>query len=843
MDAVSPEQYYIKVMLKSYLLVSLRNMMRNKTVSLINIIGFGLGIASFLFVVQIAVFEYSFDNFHKNTKNIYRVSAGYTFPGGSIKSAGIEPALSPLLKDAVPEIQHAARFIPQQLEEPYCVVSYIDHNGKRKAFNELHAWYADPDFLSIFRFEMVAGNPKPLAGSSGLVMTRSCARKYFGEEDPIGKMLEITTGATESKKTKFSYQVEAVLEDIPPNSTLQFDILLPFSAFEDNYQIDIRSNWRWHGSFHTFVEVEEHTIDIASLEEKVYNTVPEDVRSNWIDTGVKDVVYHLNPFQTVHFDSEAQHASESARLLVTNKRYMLILVLIGFAILVIAEMNYISLTTAKALKRVKEVSVRKIVGAGRRQLTGQFLLDACLNVSFGLIFALTLLQVTKPMLAQMLGISLPQVTTWNFQMIGFVTVFITTVLLMGFAPSYYLSRVAPVSALRGRVAFGGGAGILRKILVVIQFTASVALICVTYVIVSQLTFMQSQETGIAMDHRIAIRAVGTEDLDFQKFRRFKDRIQTQENVEQVTAGASIPGHYGFGGPPWSTGDKPEEADYVRISQIQIDFDYLSTLGIPVLAGREFTKEHVSDEPVGILNERALQTIGVASPEEAIGKSLYFHWVERKKVTIVGVVGNTTFNSPGARVEPIIYTFANTTHPFPKYRHYVVNLRPGDTHETIKQIKTEWDDVFAGAPFEYFFLDEGFQRVFEGEKRLRSVAVVSSALAIFIACMGLGGLVAYSVVQRTKEIGIRKTLGASLSRILVTLSADFVKLIFIAMVIAIPVVWYMANDILADYENRIQLSPWIFIVPCLILLGIAVLTMAYQTVKAARSNPVEALKHE
>lgn len=833
-------------MLKNYLLVTIRNLLRNKAVSLIHITGFGLGLAAFLFAIQTLIFEYSFDKFHKNVDRIYKITGDYTWQNGFIaKGVATAPALAPILKNTVPEITYAARYIPQLLEEPYCVMTYLDTKGTRKSFNELNARYVDEDFLKIFQFEVFQGNRTPLLNSTSMVMTRSCAQKYFGDENPIGKVLELTTGGTESNKTKFTYQVETVLEHIPANSSLQFDILLPFSAFEDNYKVDVRTNWSWHASFHTFIEVRDSNIDPASLEAKIYQAIPEEVRNNLPATGLKELEYHLKKFSDIHFDSDQSRSFDvTPPIKVIDKSYVFILVLIGFAILVIAEMNYISLTTAKALRRAKEVSIRKISGAGRKHLIGQFLLDACFNIMIGLVFAFTLLQITKPLIAQWLGVSVPHIIDWNYQSILFVPVFIAGVVLMGFIPAYYLSGIFPVSALKGKVNPAPGGGLLRKCLVVFQFTASVALICITYVIVKQLTFMQSKPTGISMDQRIAIRVIGTEDFDLQGFRRFKDRVQNLQSTLSVSAGTSIPGYHEFGSPPWSTLDKNGESHFVSLTQVIVDFDYMKTLDIPLIAGREFTKDRLTDERVCMINETALRSAGFETPDEAIGKSLYFHWAEEKKeVKIIGVVADGNFGSTGRPIGPHVFTFANTTHPFPKYRHYIVHLAPGELDETINTINNVWQEIFPNAPFEYFFVDDGFQRVFVQEKKLQAVAGLSSALAILIACMGLGGLVAYSVTQRTKEIGIRKTLGASVSQILMILSGDFVRLIFLSIAFAIPIGWLAAKQFLESYEYRIQLSIWTFLIPCFVLLFIAIVTISYQTIRAAKSNPVDALKCE
>lgn len=830
-------------MLKNYLLVTLRSLSRNKTVSLIHIVGFGLGIAAFLFAARIIVFHYSFDSFPEDRSRIYKISADYTLPGGEIRTgSAIQPALVPILKENIPEIVYSARFIPQLLEEMYCVITLADSTNGKRSFNESSAYYVDEDFLKIFNFKILSGNrTNPLTSPSGLVMTKSCAEKYFGSENPVGKSVELTTGGTESNKTRFLYRVDAIVEDVPVNSSIQFNILLPFRNFEDHYKIDVRSNWRWHGCFSSFIQVSDDMTNLAALEQKITLTVPKEVRDNWMQTGVKDVNYKLVSMKEMHFETSTQFFKA---IQTTQKSHLLILAIIGLAILIVAEMNYISLTTAKAYKRMKEIGIRKVVGADRTQLAIQFMVDASVSVALGTIFALTVLQMTSPLLAEWLSMPAPRTIGFDQLSLVFIAIFLISVLVMGLVPVYFLSRTIPVHGVKSTSYSNPSGSWMRKCLVVFQFVTSVLLICLTYVIISQLLFMRNTDTGLALNNRLVIRALGTEDFDKVKYRQFKNMALQDRGIRSVATGNNIPGEFYGDSPPWSSPDHPTESGHLPFIQHAIlELDYMKTLGIPVIEGRDFVEQDFEDR-VCLINESAIRHIGYKSAGDALGRRLIFHWLEeRREVRIVGVVSDALFMSPGLGPEPAIFTLGNTTHPFPKYAHYIVELATDQSQEALDRLKALWEQTHPNAPFEYYFLSDGIEKVFEDDKKVLSVASLSAVLALIIACLGLGGLVAHSVTQRTKEIGIRKTLGASVSRILYLLSREYLRLILLAILIALPLAWHIADQFLSRYQNRIGLSLWIFVLPCMVLLLITVATMAFQTMRAANTNPVEALKHE
>ncbi len=829
-------------MLRNYILVAFRNLMRNRTISLIHITSFGLGIAAFLFAAQTVIFEYSFDDFHKNGNRVFEIIATYSSTKGEFfRNTRIDPTIAPRINGTVPEIQHVARFYPQSGEEPYCVLSYTNINGEQKLFNEERAYYADENFLNIFEFPVVAGAPgNVLSDNTSLVMTQSTARKYFGDEDPIGKTLELTTGGTESNKTHYTYRVSTVLEDLPANSSFQFDLLLPFRNFEENYKQVINEQWGWFGSFHNFILLKDGKNDLASIEAKINQQFPEAARKHYATDGFT-VQYHLQPLSKIHFDPDEARVNNDA-LLTSNKTFVLLVGLIGLSILVVAGVNYINLTTAKALKRAKEVGIRKVAGASRFQLVKQFMLDAVVFNIIGLLLAFTLLQFVKPLLVVWLGMGNTQVGWWSWHSVIILVILIGSTLVSGLVPAIMLTGVQPVVALKGKITRSPHGGLMRKSLVVLQFGVSVALIVFTSVVLAQLGHMRSKDAGFDSNQRVVIRAQGTEDFDLKKFRTFRERILTNPKVINATASMGVPGRARLVGSNFDHPLRPGENVFMGLAVV--DYDFASTMGIKLIAGREFREDQQTDERVMMLDESAVRYLGFDSPEDVIGQSITWRWVEGDMtLKVIGVIGNWNILSPRELLFRTAIFFANTAHPYPKYTYYTVHLASGAIKEGIGVLEKEWKAIFPKAPFEYFFLDESFQSVFQQEEKMQSLASVATLLAIFIACLGLGGLIAYSVTQRTKEIGIRKTLGASVTRILVLLSRDFIRLILIATVIAIPMVWWAVKEFLSGYAYRIEISAWMFIIPSLVLLLIAIGTMSFQTIKAASANPVESLKYE
>ncbi|MEJ1236496.1 ABC transporter permease [Chryseolinea sp. T2] len=831
-------------MLRNTLPVALRNLLRNKTVALIQVGGFALGLAAFLFSIKTVLFEYSFDNFHAGADQLFFVSTTVKGLKGGAEDQFVStmPALIYRIKSSVPDVEYVSRYFDQGNREPYCIVSYTPKSGPQKSYNEPGARYVDEEFLNVFDFPLLQGDRnRALSTTTSMVMTKSLARKYFGDENPLGKVVQIRTGGTETRQTQFNYQVTGIIDDVPENSTLRFDMLLPFRNFEDNYLQDIRNIWYWPGFF-TFMKT-NHAVSRDSLESKVLRTVPAEANKQLADG--QRLELKVQPINELHFESG--RIDSNAPSIQTNPvGYTLMIGLIGMSILAVAAINYINLTTAKTFNRVKEVGVRRIMGASAWNLARQYLLDASLIHAAGFVVALIILLLARPLIIALTGKYVPFLLWTPGQVILIAFALLASVLVNGLIPLTTLAKLHSVKALRGySVKFSDGA-FMRKALVVLQFVVSVTLIIFSFTVFLQIKHLQLRERGFESDHRIQIRNIGTDDPDFTKFRAFREKVLNNKQVINVTGAMAIPGKFAeLTTSEYTNLERPDER--VRLCQNVVDWDYASTMGIELVAGREFTRERTTGEKVVMINETSVKAFGFQSADDAVDKPINFVWrgsegdMTLKIIGVVRDVNNT--NLPGSSVLPGILMYANTAWPYGTYNYVIVHLAPGNISQSVAALEKEWKSMFPGTPFEYTFQDIVFQRIFERDERIRSIAGLSTLLSIFIACMGLAGLMSFSLHQRVKEIGIRKVLGATISQILVLLSSDFVRLIILSIALAVPLGWIIAKQFLNSYQYRIELSYWMFVIPCIILLFIAVATISHQTIRAARGNPVDALRHE
>ncbi|MGC3944794.1 MAG: ABC transporter permease [Chryseolinea sp.] len=829
-------------MLRNYLLVTLRNIVRDRAISVIHITGLGLGLAALVFAVLTMAFEYSFDNFHVNRDRLLYIHTQARDPDGTeLKWLATGPAFYYGIREKVHEAEFVSRYFSQSGREPYCVVSYRRPDGKEILYNEQNARYVDADFLRMFSFPVLKGSRDgQLGDATSIVITRSVASKYFGDEDPLGKILELRTGGSETHQTKFTYQVTAVLDDIPLNSSLQFDILLPFRNFEDHYVQDVKNNW-WWPSFFTFVKTRREEV-AAPISQKINELVPEEARK-WMAAFSMDYKFTAKPLSGFHFEQDALDVGRS-EIRTANKTYTNIIGLIGLSILVIAGVNYVNLTTARSLKRAREVGVRKVVGASRSQLVRQFLLDALVVNVLAFAFGLTLLQLARPVLEYLTGYKLDFSVVDHRLMIMMISILFVSTSLTGLIPAFFLTGFRPSAVLKGQSMHSLRGRFLRKGLVVSQFVVSVSLVVFTLVIYLQIKYLRTKDRGFNAEQRIVIKNFGSEDFNFSKYNTFKKRIESHKDVLKSTASMYIPGSFELFTFMVSTSDAPDVR--VRLNGNAVDYDFVATLGAKLKAGRDFNEAFVMGEKQVIVNESAVRLCGYKSNQDAVGQTLRYYWPGKEgemDLKIIGVVSDFNSVSPGSIVTPEIFVFRNTAHPYGEFRYYTVHVASAAVTETMDLIRAQWNETFDRAPFTFVYLDANFERVFEQDRRTQAIAGISMLLSILIACMGLGGLVAFTAGQRVKEIGIRKVLGASVSRILLMLSKDFVLLVLVADVVALPVSYIVVERFLQNYEYRIDPSLWMYLASCLVLLVIVLVTVSYQTLKAARSNPVEALKYE
>ncbi len=832
-------------MLKHYLVIAYRNLIRNKTISLIHIVGLSIGIAAFLIGIQNLLFEYSFDKFHERGDRIFRVSTYWSSAEDNGHVGATAHPMANHIRANIPEMKYVARYIRQSLEEPYCVVNYTPPSGESRVFNELEARYVDPDFLRIFTFPILQGDTNdPLGTKTSIVLTQSTARKYFLEDNPIGKTLEITTGGSESKQTRYTYQVTAVVADPPPNSSIQFDLLLPYKTWIDNYETDISNLWGWFQAFQTFVVLEKDA-NPEQFTAQLNGFAPDSWREE-INSFGYHVSFELQSLEEIHFDVNNGDVGYNHHMVITSQRYVHALGLISLVIMLLALINYVNLSTARSVKRAKEVGIKKAIGAARRDLIIQFMTETVVLNTVALIVAVTLVQLFKPWLPTLLDIN-SFVLDWSAaQMLLLLCILVLTSVAAGLFPALLLTKAMGRHVMKGRIATSGKGLALRRGLVLFQFLCSTGFIIFAFAVSGQMDFLVSRDTGLELTQRIAIKSIGTEDIDFQKYRSFKNALRNRAQIGNITASSVRPGENTGGNSGFSLIDAPDVEVFTRY--LQVDYDYFTTMGIPIVAGEEFMHgklyglNGVGEKSI-VISEALLSEFGFSSAEEALGRTLSFnHVFGDVRLKIIGVVGNVSEYFQGTVQQDRIYMFANTAHPYGRYNHYLIALH-GDLSEGLKVVESEWRKAFPGATFEYTFMDEAYRSHLNDDLRIRDLSDLSSLLTIIIATLGLLGLVSFTTVQRTKEVGIRKTLGATTSHIVFLLSWDFLRIILLAIVIAIPLVWYAADEFLAGYEHRITLDYLLFVIPSLLLLGIALLAVSFQTVRTARTNPVDSLRYE
>jgi putative ABC transport system permease protein len=802
-------------MVANFFLIALRNLFKNKIFSFINVFGLALGMASSLLIVEFARFELSYDKFEANSGRIYRLRTDRYNDGilGTRWAAGAA-GLGQVVKEALPEVESFAR-----LRNTGGIMSYKDNQ-----FRESKMYFANENFLPMFSYPAIAGSVNgALKDVYSAVITESTAHKYFGAEDPLGKMLSL------DKRDNF--RVTAVVKDPPPNTHLKFDILLSWATLVQKQGPKVNTQWDWDG-FLNYILVRPGA-DPAELEKKIASVV----QAKWgeeMKSTHDGMVIHLQPLPDIHLTSHYMREAEANG----DGRTVYFLLIIASFIIVIAWINYINLATALSIQRAKEVGVRKVLGSLRRQLIVQFLLESMLINALAVLLAFAIILICIPFFQLLTGKEL------HFSLIGdpvfwliLTALFLIGSFLSGLYPAFVLSSFRPVMVLKGRLAKTGHGALLRQSLVVLQFAASIVLMVGTFAVYRQLHFMQDQDLGVRINQTLVLKGPNVLDSTYDnKLTAFKTEALRLPGVKQVTVSTEVPG----GKIGWNAGGIKRVSDDITKSNqyriIGIDHDFLDAFGLKLLKGRNFYPGLVDSQSV-LFNEAALQKMGFPKPEAALNQRIDF-W--GKQYTIVGVVANHHQESLQQDYDAHIFRYIPDANSY-----YSLKLAgdPNDWPSLIASIQKEWKQFFPGNPFDYFFLDEQYAKQYEADQKFGQTFGVFAGLAIFVSCLGLLGLAAFVVNQRTKEIGIRKIVGANLSNILVLLTKDFIRPVLISFVIAIPVTWYLMHKWLENYAFRISITSWMFIVPGLLILLIALLTISTQTLRAASANPSKSLRSE
>lgn len=809
-------------MLKNYFKIAWRNLTSNKSFSLINIFGLAIGIACCLLIVLWVGDELSYDTWNEKADRIYRVSPEMNF-GGAHNQYAVSPApLAVILKTDFPEVETVVRFR-----------DYGSSLIKRDIlnFNESNITYCDSTLFDVFSIRMVKGNPrKALVNPNTVVLNETAVRKYFPNEEPIGQTLTFDN--------KIEYTITGVIKDLPDNSHFNFDFFVSLTGEEE------ASNGIWtSNNFKTYFVLREG-VDQVAFEAKVFPHVAEKYLSpqlqqkigktyeDMIQTG-DFIKYHFQPLLDIHLTSDliGEHGPNG------SVQYIWIFSTIALFILLIACVNFMNLSTARSTIRAKEIGVRKVLGSKRTNLMSQFLLESLLMTFTAFLIGILLAKLVLPYYNNLADkqLVLPYLNPsfWGATIIAILVIG----LLAGSYPAFYLSGFQPIKTLSGKLVEKRGSLNLRNGLVVFQFFIAALLIIGTLVINRQINFIQNKKLGFEKKQLLILDNVY---VLGEQAHTLKKELLKHPQISKTTMSGFLPT------PSWRNDSpicKTQQVGGETCRQIQmwsIDEDYIPTLGMELVAGRNFSPEMPTDSNAVIINETAAKMLGFENP---IGQRLYGsnrRVVIEKNMpmqTIIGVVKDFHFQSLRHNIGPLSFWL----NPVPS--NIVLQVNTTSVSNLLADIERQWKTIAPGQPFTYRFMDESFENVYRSEKRISSLFTIFSGLSIFIACLGLFGLAAFSTERRTKEIGIRKVLGASTTNLVVLLSKDFLKLVLIALIIAIPLAWYLMNNWLQDFAYATSLDWWIFVVAGLLAILIAFLTVSFQSVKAAIGNPVDILYNE
>lgn len=810
-------------MLKSYLTIAWRNLLRNKTFSLINIAGLAIGLGSFILIVLFVTDELSFDKYNEKVDRIYRVDSDIRFGGSDLKLAVNSDVMGATLKKDYPQVEQYVRF--------------YNSNGSKlvkkgnEFINESRVCHADSTLFEVFTLPALVGDTKnALNEPNTVVITESTAKKYFGSTDVIGKTVE----TNENNSTL--YKVTAVIKDIPRTSHFNFDFIFSMDNVEYGWGNFLSHNFQTYILLKPGTDPREFEKNFPQLVDKyILPQAKQFMEINSMEEFRKSgnrLDYSLTPLKDIHLRSD-----RFPELGVNSSiQYVYIFSAVAIFILLIACINFMNLSTARSANRAKEVGIRKVLGTEKVSLIRQFLTESTLMAFIAMILALILVGFSINYFNGISGksLTLADLLSPKFLIFLLLTPFLVGV-LAGTYPAFFLSAFRPVSVLKGKINQGFRKSYLRSGLVVFQFFTSIVLIVGTIVVFRQLNYIQNKKIGFNKDQVLVINGTGSLGNSVDAF---KNEIAAMNGVKAASFGGFLPvSNSSRNDNTFSTDAVMTGKNGISMQVWNIDYDYIPTLGMEIADGRNFSRSFGSDSTAIIINESALKVAGLVDP---IGKKLFQpdgNGSTMKEYTIVGVVKNFNFESLRQNIGPLSFVLG--------YNKWVTTFKvsPDNVQSLLKDIETKWKSMAPGMPFSYQFLDESFDNMYRAEQRVGKVAISFAVLAVFIACLGLFGLATYMAEQRTKEIGVRKVLGASVGNVVVMLSKDFVKLVLVASVVAFPVAWWAMNKWLQDFAYRIDIGWWVFVVAGSSAVLIAVITVSYQAIKAAIANPVESLRTE
>jgi putative ABC transport system permease protein len=806
-------------MIRNYLKIAFRNLTKYKFISFINLFGLTVGLTCCLLITTYILNELSYDRYNQNADNIYRVTRDFNNDNGvvSLRLSTISPPFGYYLPNDFPEIQKMTRL----LDNGITPLRYKD-----KLINEQNVFFADENLFDVFTIKVIKGNPKTaLSGPFSVMLTEEAAKKYFGDEDPMNKIIRANN--------QFDVKVTGIYKPFPANAHIHPGILISFNTLKDSAvygERNLQTNWG-NNSFFTYLLLPPHYNTARMLSQ--FPAFIDKHMANEEYIGKQASKYTKLGLQKLtdihlysHTDYEAEPNGDIKRVYIFSA--------IAFFILLIACINYMNLSTARSALRAREIGIRKVIGARKKELILQFLSESVLLSWVAILIAIGCLYLTLPWLNKISGqhISPAILMKWQILVPVFLTPFIVGI-LSGIYPALFMSSFQPVKTLKGLFRAGGSNISFRKLLVIVQFAISIILIITTAIVFQQLHYMQKKSLGFDKDH-IAVIPYNSALND--KYEAFRTELLLNSNFKNATRTSRIPtgrllddmGAYTLSGDSM----RPANTD---IKFVSVDYDFVPTYGIQMASGRNFSREYGADTLSFVLNESAVKALGWTA-QNAIGKNFKYG---NRSGHIIGVIKDFHFESMHQSIVPLVLEIF----PRPYFNNLSVKFSGNNLAASLSHLENTWKKFLPDIPYQYTFLDENFDKLYEAEQRQGNIFTIFACIAIFIASLGLFGLSAFAISQRIKEIGIRKVLGADVSTIVTLLSKDFLKLVAISAVVAFPVAWYFMNKWLQDFAYRINMPWWIFIIAGIVAALVALITISFQAIRAAIANPVKSLRTE
>ncbi len=789
-------------MIANLIKTALRNITGKFGYTLLNVLGMTLAISASLFLILYVLDEVSYDRYHENADRIYRVQSYIQETDDEFTWIVAQVPFAPQVKLDYPEVESVTRLFN---------VGRVLYRYNDIEHNEENMYYADSSFFDIFSYKLIGGSfEEALNKPNTIVLTETLARKYFGDDNPVGKSLQNGDDL---------YQVTAVMEDVPRNSHITFDGLVSRSTLPQEF-----GSWGNFGVF-TYLLLNEGTSSVQ-FEEKLQNMYPEYMASIFEPIGIK-ITYQIMNIRDIHLRSDSAQEPEPTGSI----QYVIIFGIVALLLLLIATLNYVNLSTARSAKRAKEISLRKVVGSNRGPLIAQFLTESTMLTLISLLLGIVLIIIFLPKLNLLSGKSFTlDILSEPVFIISIIGIMLIVGIIGGLYPAFYLSRFSPVDVMKGSFQSGSSKGLFRKILTIVQFTISGAMIACTVIVFMQLSYLQNKDQGWNMERVTMLQLPDNEPVT--KMKLLKERLMDSPLIENATLTSN---QLGQGSPKVIFNIETDEGMQQRgVNFSVVDDDFIETLGVEVVEGRDFSIDYIGDTITGVLVNQTLADR--FNWEEPIGKMVQLGDGTQIMGSVIGLIKDYHQTGMYNEVESLMLLF--------RLDNAIMYLKLGENEAAALEVTRQaWEEVFPGKDFEYTYLVDNFSEQFGNDRNRSTIFLLFTLLTIVIACLGLFGLASYTVEKRTGEIGVRKVFGASESKVLGMISFEFIILMIISFIVSVPVVVYLMSDWLQNYVYRINISPLVFVLTMVLTLVPTALTVSYQAIKAARTNPAEALREQ